>query len=125
MPAGKKIEDERDAQQCLTAAMRSGMTIRDWARAQGIDGRSLHAWAMNLGRRGTGARSAGRAKARRVASARSLVELVPVAPRGGVVASQARGQARYVLEVPGGRVEVGDDASVATLCRILEALRQC
>jgi hypothetical protein len=55
-----------------------------------------------------------------VASARGLVELVPVAPRV-VMASQAH----YVLEVGGGRVEFGDDASVATLRRVLEALRSC
>ena len=35
------------------------------------------------------------------------------------------GTARYVLEVAGARVEFGDDASVATLRRVLEALRPC
>ncbi|HEX5098301.1 MAG TPA: hypothetical protein VFV94_02330 [Polyangiaceae bacterium] len=50
-------------------------------------------------------------------AARELVELVP-ATRGG-------GAGRYVLEVAGARVEFGDDASVATLRRVLEALRSC
>jgi hypothetical protein len=119
MPAGRKIEDEKEARRCLTAATHSGATMRDWARAQGIDGRSLRAWAINLGRRG--ARAASARQERKGQSARSgLVELVPVGSRS-VVASTAR----YVLEVAGGRVEFGDDASVVTLRRVLEALRSC
>jgi hypothetical protein len=37
----------------------------------------------------------------------------------------AGGAGRYVLEVSGARVEFSDDASVATLRRVLEALRSC
>jgi len=43
------------------------------------------------------------------------VELVPAT-------STAHGAGRYALEVSGTRVEFGDDASVATLRRVLEAL---
>jgi hypothetical protein len=49
-----------------------------------------------------------------------LVELIAASPNVAVV-----GTGRYVLEVGGARVEFGDDASVATLRRVLEALRPC
>jgi len=48
------------------------------------------------------------------------VELVPARLPVG-----AGGGGRYVLEVAGARVEFGDDLSVATLRRVLEALRPC
>jgi hypothetical protein len=51
---------------------------------------------------------------------RTVVELVPAAP----LAQRGR-QGRYVLEVGEARVEFGDDASTATLRRVLEALRSC
>ena len=53
MSVGRKIEDEREAVQCLRAAEREGMSAGAWARAHGVDGRSLHAWQMNIARRGT------------------------------------------------------------------------
>jgi len=53
MPVGRKIEDEREAVRCLRAAEREGVSGGEWARAHGVDGRSLHAWQMNLARRGT------------------------------------------------------------------------
>jgi hypothetical protein len=120
LSVGRKIEDEREAARCLRAAERRGLSAGDWARAHGVDGRSLHAWKMNLARRGT----TWPAKRRKISSRpkpklapRALVELVPaVMP----VAQQA---ARYALVVGGVRVEFGDDASVATLRRVLEALR--
>jgi hypothetical protein len=45
-----------------------------------------------------------------------LVELVPALPHSS---------GRYVLEVAGARVEFGEDVSVVTLRRVLEALRSC
>jgi hypothetical protein len=115
--AGKKIEDESEARRCLSAARRSGLSAGEWARAQGIDGRSLHAWQMNLERGGSG--RARRRKPKAARAMRALVELVPAAPVA------AAGGGRYVLEVGGARVEFGDDVSVATLRRVLEALRSC
>ncbi len=115
----RKIVDEGDARRCLLAAERAGQSAGEWSRAHGIDGRSLHAWEVNLGR-GRGAGSARRRSATHPSNARSLVELVPVAGP-----SAARGGGRYVLEAGGARVEFGDDASVATLRRVLEALRSC
>ena len=116
--AGRKIEDESEARRCLQAARRSGQSAGEWARERGIDGRSLHAWQMNFERRESGAQR-GRRKAK-TAPPRALVELVSTSPNVAVA-----GGGRYVLEVGGARVEFGDDASAATLRRVLEALRSC
>jgi hypothetical protein len=116
--AGRKIEDESEARRCLSAARRSGLSAGEWARARGIDGRSLHAWQMNL-ERGGGGRDQGR-KPKAARAMRAVVELVPAAP-----VTSAAGGGRYVLGVGGARVEFGDDVSVATLRRVLEALRSC
>ena len=110
MAAGRKISDETEARRCLAAAKREGLSPGAWARARGIDGRSLRAWSLNLGRRGAGAGTA--------TAPRALVELVPLSPI-------VTGRARYVLEVADARVEFGDDASATTLRRIIEALRPC
>jgi len=106
----------------LRAAERSGLSAGEWARTHGVDGRSLHAWQMNIARRGTQA-PVRRRKARRqpVPAAHALVELVPTA----WPVAQRVGAVRYVLEIGGARVEFGDDVSVATLRRVLEALRLC
>jgi len=53
--------------------------------------------------------------------ARGLVEIVPVMTPARAPACGAR----YVLEVAGARVEFGDDCSVTTLRRVLEAMRSC
>ena len=50
MMAGRKIRDEREARACLEAVDQSGMERAHWARANGIDGRSLNAWRLNLER---------------------------------------------------------------------------
>lgn len=110
----RRIADEHDARRCLGAAARAGQSAGEWSRAHGVDGRSLHAWQVNLAR--PGARS--RSEMKPAARARALVELVPTS--GAVVRA-----ARYVLELGGARVEFDDDASVATLRRIIEALRSC
>jgi transposase-like protein len=118
--AGRKIEDESEAHRFVAAARRSGISVGEWARAHGIDGRSLHAWAVNLGRRGATARRRAKQAMPPAAPARGLVEIVPVAVPGVMTP-----KARYVLDVVGARIEFGDDASVATLRRVLEALRSC
>lgn len=120
MAVGRKIEDEREALRCLRAMEREGLSAGEWARAHGIDGRSLRAWKMNIGRRGAPVR---RRKLRpKAGGARhALIELVPAA----TPAVHGAGAGSYVLEVGGARVEFGDDVSVATLRRVLEALRSC
>jgi hypothetical protein len=111
----RKIEDEREAVRCLRAAEQGGLSAGDWARANGVDGRSLHAWHMNLGRRGTSPTK--RRKKKSAPATHKLVELVP--------ASASAEPARYALVVGDARVEFGDDVSVTTLRRVLEALRSC
>jgi hypothetical protein len=116
---GRKIENETEAYRCLVAAKRAGRGAGEWARAHGIDGRSLHAWEVNLGRRGTTAPP--RRRESKVAGVkRALVELVPAVRSVNVALG-----GRYVLEIAGARVEFGDDVAVATLRRVLEALRSC
>lgn len=105
--AGRKIFNEQDARRCLAAAKRG--SAADWARAHGIDGRSLNAWRVNLARR-----SVPRARA----LAPRLVELVPATPR---VSSAAR----YVLHIGGVELEVGDDFSEAGLRRLVALLKSC
>jgi hypothetical protein len=120
LAVGRKIEDEREAVRCLRAAERAGLSAGEWGRLHGVDGRSLHAWKINLERRETPARRRKR-RPKLVRAAHALVELVPAA------APAARGVAggRYVLEVGGARVEFGEDVSVVTLRRVLEALQSC
>jgi hypothetical protein len=119
----RKIADEHEARRCLAAARRVGESAGAWARANGIDGRSLNAWRVNLARRGAGwntkrPRATTRSPIAMVVRPRAaLVELVP-ASRPGV-------PARYVVHVGEFRVEVGDDCTAETLRRIVEALRAC
>ena len=120
MAVGRKIEDEREALRCLRAAERDGLSAGEWGRAHGIDGRSLRAWKMNIGRRGAPARP--RTRRPKVSQARrALIELVPTT----TPAATGAGAGRYVLDIGGARLEFGDDISVATLRRVLEALRSC
>ena len=120
MAVGRKIEDEREALRCLRAAERDGLSAGEWGRAHGIDGRSLRAWKMNIGRRGAPARPRTR-RAKPSQARHALIELVPAT----TPAVTGVGAGRYVLDIGGARLEFGDDVSVATLRRVLEALRSC
>lgn len=119
MSVGRKIEDEREAVRLLRAAERSGLSAGEWARRHGVDGRSLHAWQMNIARRGTKAPVRRKRRPKAAPAAHALVELVPAAQAAGV------GRGRYALVVGGARVEFGDDVSTTTLRRVLEALQPC
>jgi hypothetical protein len=120
LSVGRKIEGEREAVRCLRAAERKGMSAGLWARAHGVDGRSLHAWQMNIARRGTTSpKKRRKASKKATPTAHALVELVPG------VTSAAPGTGRYALVVGSARVEFGDDVSVATLRRVLEVVRSC
>lgn len=110
MAKPRRIYDESDARRCLRAAASAGEAPRDWARAHGVDARSLNLWRINLDRRGSG--GAPRAK---------VVELVAAAG----TARDDRGGSRYTVEVGGLRLEFGDDAKDATLRMIIEVLRSC
>ena len=73
--AGRRIFNEQDARRCLAAAKSAPGGLAGWARAHGVDGRSLNLWRVNLGRRGV-------VRVRSVAP--RLVELVPVPARPAV-----------------------------------------
>lgn len=107
--AGRKIRDEEDARACLEAASRAGVSRRDWARAHGIDGRSLHCWYLSL--RGP----KGRLKPAEVVQ---LVELVPEAERG----SHEPG---FVVRSGGIEIEVGPEFDEGALLRLLRVVRAC
>lgn len=119
----RKITDEREARRCLAAARRTGEGVGAWARANGIDGRSLNAWRVNLARRGDSSKPTRPAAATQSPTAMvvhpraALVELVP--------ASRPGATARYVVHVGEVRVEVGDDFTPEALRRIVEVLRAC
>ena len=114
----RKIVDEQDALVCLDRAKVAGQSLGAWARSNGVDGRSLTIWRVNLERAGP---------RRRVGSSVAndlprigFVELVP-----GPKRVESGSGARYVLEIEGTRFEFGDDASSATLRRVLEVVRAC
>jgi transposase-like protein len=119
LAVGRKIEDERDALRCLRKVGHAGLSVGEWARAHGIDGRSLHAWRIAIARRGVPARHR-KARAKSERAELALVELVPAAP-----IPERDSAGRYVLVVGAARIEFGDDVSVATLRRVFEALRSC
>jgi hypothetical protein len=75
--SGRKIQDENDAGDCIERMKGSGPTLAALARSEGIDGRSLHAWNVNLARGGTGVRKKA-SPTKRVRRMR-LVELLPMA----------------------------------------------
>jgi len=114
----RKIADEQDARACLDRARGAGQSLGAWARANGVDGRSLNIWRVNL-ERADHCRVAG-SSVSSDAPRFGLVELVPRPERVG-----SGPGARYVLDIEGTRLEFGDDASSATLRRVLEAVRAC
>ena len=108
MASARKIEDETEARRCLRAAKLAGLSAGEWARARGIDGRSLNAWRMNLAGRGAPRTTAApRRRPTPPRAAHALVELVPAAASAKDVAG-----GRYVLEVAG----ASDLRSCARLC---------
>jgi len=103
--AKRRIRDERDARRCLAAAEAAGLSRSEWARRNGVDGRSLYAWARNL-ERGDKARGT---------KAPGMVELVP--------ASDAAG--RYVIRSGQLALEVDEHFDEATLARLLKVITAC
>ena len=119
MAKARRIEDELEARRCLLAVAASERPLAEWARGQGIDGRSLNAWRVNLGRRESPAARPAKAPAKRVRG--GLVELVPTSRPTTALG----GTGRYVLEVDGARLEFGDDFREETLARVMGVLRAC
>lgn len=103
----RKIDDEREARAFLKAAKSAGVPLKTWARTHGIDGRSLNAWRLNLGR------------SRSVTRGRSMPRLVELVP------TTASSSAGYAVRIADLTIEVGDDFREETLVRIVRALRSC
>ncbi|HEU5288701.1 MAG TPA: hypothetical protein VFV20_09870 [Candidatus Limnocylindria bacterium] len=105
----RKIEDERDARACLKAAKAARLSAGEWAHQNGVDGRSLNAWRINLSHRALRGSATG--------TTPRLVELVS--------ASVPRVETRYVVRVAGAEIEVTDAFHEQTLVRLVRALRSC
>ena len=89
-------------------ARAAGLSLGAWARQHGVDGRSLHAWSVNLARSSSTAAIVAKPR---------LVEIVPTAT--------PRGSARYLLRVGAAVIEIGDDFCDETLARVVRVLRTC
>lgn len=108
--AGRKVFNEQDARRCLAAVKSSRVDLGTWARAHGVDGRSLNLWRANLARRGT---------VRVRAAAPRLVEVV-VAPAQG-----ADPRAPFLLRIGGVELEVGASFDEGALRRLVGLLKSC
>ena len=108
--AGRKVFNEQDARRCLAAVKSSRVDLGTWARAHGVDGRSLNLWRANLARRGT---------VRVRAGAPKLVEVV-------VAATLARDpRAPFVLRISGVELEVSASFDEGALRRLVGLLKSC
>ena len=107
--AGRKIRDARDARQCLEDAAGSGLGRAAWARAHGVDARSLNAWRLNL------ARSDGPSAAE-PSPTLCMLELVPTTPRSEVT---------YRVRCGAFEVEVDADFDDHVLGRLLRVVGAC
>lgn len=108
--AGRRIFNEQDARRCLAAVKLSRADLATWARAHGVDGRSLNLWQVNLSRRG--------APSPRAVKPVQLVELVPAVPRNVP-------RAPYVLHVDGVELEIGEEFNEQSLRRLVGLLKSC
>ena len=108
--AGRKVFNEQDARRCLAAMKSSRVDLGTWARAHGVDGRSLNLWRANLERRG-----AGRARP----AAPRLVEVVVAR------AADQRPRAPFVLRIGGVELEVRDSFDEGALRRLIGLLKSC
>ena len=111
----RKIQDEIEARECIARMKKSGLALAQWARSGGIDGRSLHAWNVNLARGGSGSSR----KPRQALAVRraKLVEIVPMP-------TPSR-SARYLVQVGQLAVEVDAQFDPGTLRRLIAVLRSC
>ncbi len=114
----RKIRDEADARACIAGVKASKLTARQWARSEGIDGRSLRAWTINLARGASSTKTKlTRSQARLPRGPLRLVELVPSTP--------AQSASRYVIRIGVHAVEVDDHFAETTLRRLIAVLASC
>ena len=108
---GRKIHDEADAHHCLQSLEDSGLSLVEWAREHGIDGRSLRLRGINLQRREPAPDAPAPVR---------LIELVPDRTHDASVTPGAG--TRYVVRIADVEIEVGDDFRQDTLARLLEVV---
>lgn len=108
--AHRKIRDSADAHTCLAAAAASGQLPRVWARAHGVDGRSLYWWRLRL--------------AAEQPTLPRMVELVPTPMSTAAPAPPALPD-RYLVHLGGFTVEVGERFDEQVLARVLRAVASC
>lgn len=101
----RKIRDAADARASLSAVDESGLSRPRWARANGINPRSLNAWRLNLDRR-----------KRSDAAPLRLVEVTPIS---------APVPSTYVISVGCFCIEVDNTFDEATLRRLLAVVSTC
>lgn len=106
--AGRKVFNEQDARRCLAAVKSSRVDLGTWARAHGVDGRSLNLWRANLERRGA---------VRVRAAPPKMVEVV--------VATQSGPHTPFVLRIGGVELEVGASFDEGALRRLVGLLKSC
>jgi hypothetical protein len=106
---GRKIRDETEAMACLAAVARSSLSRREWARAHGIDGRSLNSWRLNLERRGRSAEM----------TALRLVEVFA----GETAARDHNASTPIVLHAGPFSLKVPEGVGEQHLCVVLRAVR--
>jgi hypothetical protein len=104
--ARRKLVDEAEAMACLEAQRESGVELGAWARSNGLDGRSLNCWRINLER-----------KAEAAVGRMNLVELVPTEATE-VAASLVVRWGEFTVEVP-------DAFQDRHLARVLQVLQAC
>lgn len=113
--AGRKIRDEKDARSCMAAAKAAGLSQTQWARKQGIDGRSLFAWGRKLAHKDN-VRGCKPKRSRRDPG--RLVELIPSE-------MPQRARAPYLVRCGQFSIEIDDHFNEATLARLLRVMVAC
>lgn len=104
--ARRKIRDADEARILLDRYEVCGASLVDFARMEGIDGRSLNAWRINLER----------ARRRDIDSVPEFIELV---------STGAVGTSPFLVRCGPFAVEVPPQFDAATLARLLEVVATC
>jgi len=112
----RRIRDAADARECLAAIGASGQTLSAWARANVVNGRSLHAWRLILARKERAPKPP-RPRKRRDRKLLRLVELVPSAPTSPSTV--------YAVRVGSFRVELDERFDDGVLRRLLTVVAAC
>lgn len=114
----RKVANQIEAELLLTEFERAGGDLSSFCGARGLDGRSLHAWGVNLGRMSKGGDNGRGDKGAPV----RLVEVVPTTRPETV---ESRVLAHYRVMLGDLTVEVDDHFREDTLARLLGVVRSC